>query len=312
LLMSSGMDSKGAITREIGRTRSPSSRRKTEGARIAKLRDGASKRCGGKGEPLVLLHPFALCAEVWQPILPSLREHHEVFALPIPGHAGSDPLPLGYKHTIEAAVDLLEAKLDKLGIRRAHIVGNSLGGWLAIELARRGRALSVVALAPGGGWEPGSRELKRLMRRFKATRALLTVGGHVATELARWTLPRRYFLRDAVARPERLTPLEARLLIESTWRCAVYGDVVDAMPRQPLAEPFEVLPCPIRLVWGAEDRLLPINGYSERWRRVLPGAEWLVLPQVGHVQMYDDPQAVAKSIVDFTTRVHRASERLAS
>jgi pimeloyl-ACP methyl ester carboxylesterase len=264
--------------------------------------DAKPRRFGGAGEPLVLLHPFALCSEVWQPILPLLERHHTVYALSIPGHVGSDPLPADYPFTIAAAVDLLEAKLDQLGIRKAHLVGNSLGGWLAIELARRGRALSVVALAPGGGWEAGSPQLNRLLRRFELTKFLLSFGGPAALKLARWTLPRRYFLRDAVAKPERLTALEARLLIESTWRCAVYGDVVKAIPTQPLSEPFETLPCPVRLVWGAEDRLLPLRGYSERWRRVLPGADWVVLPEVGHVQMYDDPRAVACSILDFTRR----------
>jgi pimeloyl-ACP methyl ester carboxylesterase len=263
---------------------------------------------GGAGEPLVLLHPFALCTEVWQPILPALERHHEVFALPIPGHAGSDPLPDDYSHSVEAAVDLLEARLDALGIDRAHLVGNSLGGWLAIELARRGRALSVVALAPGGGWEPGSPQLTRLLRTFRLTKLLLSFGGSAASKLARWTLPRRYLLRDAVARPERLTTLEARLLIESTWRCAVYGDVLKVIPTQALSEPFAQLPCPVRLVWGAEDRLLPMRGFSERWRRVLPGADWRVLPNVGHVQMYDDPQAVAASILEFT-RAARRDER---
>ncbi|HEX5658646.1 MAG TPA: alpha/beta hydrolase [Polyangiales bacterium] len=269
--------------------------------------DATPRNLGGKGEPLVLLHPFALCSEVWQPILPLLERHHEVFSLPIPGHAGSDPLPQNYRFTIEEAVDLLEAKLDQLGIRKAHLVGNSLGGWLAIELARRGRALSVVSLAPGGGWEAGSKHLNRLLRRFQMTQFLLSFGGPVAMKLARWTLPRRYFLRDAVANPERLTPLEARLLIESTWRCAVYGDVVKAIPTQPLSEPFAKLPCPVRLVWGAKDRLLPLRGYSERWRRVLPGADWVVLPEVGHVQMYDDPHAVARSILDFTRRAREWS-----
>lgn len=269
--------------------------------------DSTPKKFGGAGEPLVLLHPFALCSEVWQPILPLLERHHEVFALSLPGH-GSDPLPEKYSHTIANAVDVLESKLDQLGIRKAHLVGNSLGGWIAIELARRGRALSVVALAPGGGWEAGSPQLRRLLRRFQLTQKLLSFGGPVACKLARWTLPRRYFLRDAVANPERLTPLEARLLIESTWRCAVYGDVVKAIPTQPLAEPFEKLPCPVRLVWGAKDRLLPLRGYSERWRRVLPGADWRVLPEVGHVQMYDDPHAVARSILEFTLRAREWSE----
>ncbi len=68
-------------------------KRSSEVTPVRTLRDGSARRCGGKGEPLVLLHPFALCAEVWRPVMPMLREHHEVFALAIPGHAGSDPLP---------------------------------------------------------------------------------------------------------------------------------------------------------------------------------------------------------------------------
>jgi pimeloyl-ACP methyl ester carboxylesterase len=305
--------SKGALASQVGRPFSARLLASKDGSSLVrKMRgDATPRRVGGVGEPLVLLHPFSLCAEVWQPILPMLEQHHEVFALPIPGHAGSDPLPDDYSHTVESAADLLEAKLDAMGIERAHLVGNSLGGWLAIELARRGRALSVVALAPGGGWEPGSPEMRRLLRRFQLSKVLLSVGGHVATRLARWTLPRRYLLRDAVSRPERLTPLEARLLIETSWRCAVYDDVVKAIPTQKLAEPFTELPCPVRLVWGADDRLLPMRGYSERWRRVLPGADFVVLPNVGHVQMYDDPQAVARSILDLTN-APRAQRRLAS
>ena len=288
----------------------PTRRRKT-GACLSLLRAGAV-RGGEQREPLVLLHPFSLCSEVWSPVVPHLSQHHDVFALAIPGHSGSDPLPQGFRHSIEAAVDVIEANLDQLGIQRAHLVGNSLGGWLAIELARRGRALSVVALAPGGGWEPGSPELRRLLRRFHLTRALLSVSGPIVARLARWAFARRYLLRDAVARPERLTPCEARLLIESTSRCPVYADVLKVLAQQRLAEAFDVLPCPILLLWGAEDRLLPIQGYSERWRRVLPGAEWRVLPEVGHLPMYDDPKAVANSVLEFTTRKQQGPTRLAS
>jgi pimeloyl-ACP methyl ester carboxylesterase len=73
-----------------------------------------------------------------------------------------------------------------------------------------------------------------------------------------------------------------------------------AVPTQPVAEPLDPAPCPIRLVWGAEDRLLPVRGYSERWRRMLPGADWLELPAAGHVPMFDAPCAVAESILQVT------------
>lgn len=279
-------------------------------AMVQDARQARVCRCGGHGDPLVLVHPFALCNEVWKPILPALEQHHEVFALSLPGHLGADPVPQDYSHTVESAVDLLEKKLDAMGISQAHIVGNSLGGWFAIELARRGRALSVVALAPGGGWEEGSPHVQRLHRHFKMTHALLRLGGQVALRLVQWPTARYLFLRDCVARPHSLSPDAARLMIEAAYRCEAYEDVMNAIPTQTLSAPFQELPCPVRLVWGAEDRLLPINGFSERWRRILPGAEWVVLPDVGHVPMFDDPDAVSASILDVTMR-EREDARMA-
>src|SRR4051812_11598127 len=65
-------------------------------------------------EPLVLLHPFSLCAEVWKPILPALQQSHTVFALKLPGHMGADPFPEDCEHSIEHLAGLLEAQLDAL------------------------------------------------------------------------------------------------------------------------------------------------------------------------------------------------------
>lgn len=255
-----------------------------------------------QGAPLVLLHPFSMCSDVWQPIVPLLAREHEVVALSMPGHFGGDPLPPRFSHSVEAAVDLLERKLDALGIQKAHIVGNSLGGWFAIELARRQRAHSVVALAPGGGWALGGPEHRRLMRRIGVTGALLQVGGPVAGLLSRYALLRRATLGHAVANPTRLSPSEARMFIESAWRCSAYFNVLRCMATQALPKPLSPWPCPIRLVWGDADKLLPMDGYSEHFRQILPHAEWVVLKGVGHVPMYDDPDSVARSILDVTSR----------
>jgi pimeloyl-ACP methyl ester carboxylesterase len=267
------------------------------------VREVADRRTPDPRSPLVLLHPFSLCAEVWRPVLPLLDRTHDVHPLTIPGHLGGEPLPRSFRHSVEAAVDLLETKLDALGLRKAHLVGNSLGGWFALELARRNRALSVVALAPGGGWELGSPELRRLVRRFRLTWALLRLGGPAAGVLSRYAILRRATLGQAVARPERLAPEVARMFIESAWRCSSFSAVLKCMAKQALPEPFERMSCPVRLVWGSHDRLLPLEGYSQRWRRVLPQADWVVLQGVGHVQMHDDPEAVARSILEVTSPV---------
>ncbi|MFT3925728.1 MAG: alpha/beta hydrolase [Myxococcales bacterium] len=253
-----------------------------------------------RAEPIVLLHPFSLCPEVWKPILPELEKHHPVYSLGLPGHHGTDPLPHDFDHSIESAVDLMEQKLDEVGIERAHLVGNSLGGWIAIELARRGRALSVVAIAPGGGWEAGSPEEERLVRKFKLTNLLLRLGGPLSLMMANYALTRRVFLGDAVARPERLEPEDAALFIDAARRCTCYMGIVEALPRQPAPSAFEALPCPIRVIWGTHDRVLPLEGYSGRWQRLLTGADWVTIENVGHVPMYDDPKRVAEAILEWT------------
>ncbi len=269
-----------------------------------------SMRGSTQRSALVLIHPFAASSHVWHPIRAALESAHDIVSLAIPGHHGADPVPSGFNYTVGHAVDLLEAKLDSMHIEQAHLVGNSLGGWLAIELARRGRARSVVAIAPGGGWEYGSSQHRRIVRKFQLTQALLQVGGPLAGLLALSPMTREWCLRDAFARPRKLSPVEAKTFIEAAWRCSIFGGVVKALPTQPLSDPFEPS-CPVRLIWGEHDRLLPMNGYSERWRRVLPKAEWVVLRNVGHVPMYDDPTAVSEAILQVTNPTSLSKERIA-
>src|SRR5437870_215002 len=120
----------------------------------------------GEGEQLVLLHGFTGSWRHWRPLLGDLVTRFEVIAPTLAGHAGGPPFPTGGPLTLAAAADSLESHLDELGVERAHIVGNSMGGTLAIELAARGRARSVVALSPGAGWWPDSGEAERVARFF--------------------------------------------------------------------------------------------------------------------------------------------------
>ncbi|HWH15725.1 MAG TPA: alpha/beta fold hydrolase, partial [Miltoncostaeaceae bacterium] len=108
---------------------------------------------GGHGPPLVCLHGVTDTWRSWQLVLPRLQARHDVLAPTLPGHTGG--APLSAPPTLPGMVDAVAATMDDAGMPRAHLVGNSLGGWLALALAARGRALSVVALAPAGGWEPG-------------------------------------------------------------------------------------------------------------------------------------------------------------
>jgi pimeloyl-ACP methyl ester carboxylesterase len=255
----------------------------------------------GSGSPLVLIHGFAMCAETWLPVLPLLSAHHDVVVLTLPGHfrgepvAADDPFDLG--HTL----DLLEAALDEVGVEKAHLVGNSLGGWLAAELARRGRGLTYVGLSPAGGWELGSREARRTTGRLiRGGRLLPRIEPRLA-QLSRQPRFRRIALSDLVADGATATTAdECELLMTSAARCQVYAAVLAQAPTQAPPAYFPRLPCPSALVWGTKDRLLPSPRYSERWRRALPGVTFTPLPGVGHVPTYDDPKALADAVLATT------------
>ncbi|MDQ3677188.1 MAG: alpha/beta fold hydrolase [Actinomycetota bacterium] len=94
------------------------------------------------------------------------KRHHEVLAPTLLGHAGGPPLDGEVSGAV--IVDAIERAMDDAGFESAHMVGNSLGGQVALRLAARGRAESVVAFAPAGGWAKGDESFKKLLG-FQAT-----------------------------------------------------------------------------------------------------------------------------------------------
>ena len=107
---------------------------------------------GGAGTPLLLLHGVGAIWRAWSPVLPYLESHHDVIVPTLAGHGGGPPLDPQVAPSVQALADALEEELDKLGLQKVHIAGNSLGGWLGMELARRGRARSLVLFSPAGAW----------------------------------------------------------------------------------------------------------------------------------------------------------------
>src|SRR3954469_297497 len=123
---------------------------------------------GGTGRPMVLLHGLGLTWNSWMPVLPALEARHDVIALDLPGFGASAPIGAGVPPTPSVLAGAVAAELDRLRLRTPILVGNSLGGWLALELARRGRTERAVAIAPSGLEAPGERAyviaLNELMR----------------------------------------------------------------------------------------------------------------------------------------------------
>lgn len=257
----------------------------------------------GSGTPLVCLHGFSDTWRAWSPVLGRLEAEHDVLATTLPGHFCGPAWSNGVAHSIPAMVDALERLLDDAGLPDAHLVGNSFGGWMALELAARGRARSVVALAPAGGWEPHTRAERRVQRMFRRNYRLARAAAPYADALMRRPRLRALALREMVTRPDRISPAAAAHMIRGSAGCPVYMPMLEAIERDRFPRELGSISCPVRIAWGDRDRVIPRNRYGPRFRRLVPNAEWITLADVGHIPMHDDPELIAHTILEVTRRV---------
>jgi pimeloyl-ACP methyl ester carboxylesterase len=260
-------------------------------------------RLAGSGDPLLLIHGIGSTWRVWNPVLERLEAQHEVLAVDVPGFGRSAPLPAGVTPTVGALADALERALDEASWDAPHVAGNSMGGWLGLELARRGRAATVVALSPAGMWSPRENAYSRGALRFQhavATRVL-----PYADVLTRSAVGRTLLFSGVSSRPWRADPADAAEALRLFSGAPGWEATLEAMTRD---QPRELgsIECPVRIVWGSRDTLL-FPRQADRFVREIPNAELVRLPGLGHVPMGDDPDAVAGSILEFTARHARES-----
>jgi pimeloyl-ACP methyl ester carboxylesterase len=263
-------------------------------------------RCyrAGSGEPLVLLHGFTGSWPHWRPVLGELAARYEVIAPTLAGHDGGPPYPISAPITLAAGADSLEEHLDELGVGTAHVAGNSMGGALALELAKRGRARSVVALAPAGGWTDGDGEARRLGRFFaRQLRLTRLIESRVETVMSRPSV-RRVSLRDIMRHGELVAPADAVDMTLASLRCTIADRAIATLraDRGLTLGDLDRITCPVLLATPQFDRILPPAKHTARYRREIPGVEWRMLPGCGHVPMWDDTRLVVSTIDEFVSR----------
>ena len=249
----------------------------------------------GDGEPLVLLHGIFQADRVWRHVIPPLAAHFDVIAPMGFGHGGRDP---DTRPTVfEDWVDDTERVLDELGLDKPHLAGSSSGGWVALELARRGRAKTVCALSPAGAWDSDwddrnrlKEELSTAMRDTRRSRRLLPLLSYSARF-------RRWVMSDVAVHGDRLSRADFIDSADNVLGCTILEDTIEDTTQ---LEPLDPLPCPITLAWSREDRLFPVDVYGARAQQMVPGARFIVLDDVGHAPMFDDPQLVADTILAAT------------
>jgi pimeloyl-ACP methyl ester carboxylesterase len=256
---------------------------------------------GGSGPPLVLLHGFTDTWRTWDLVLPQLERHHDVLAPTLVGHAGGPPLDR--EVTVDLLPDAIEGAMDEAGFETAHIVGNSLGGYLALHLAARGRAESVVALAPAGGWAAGDESFKETLAFFPQLKEQVKKIAPNVEALLASSQGRRMATLYTTTNFEHI-PVE--LLAHQTRAvaaCEGTEPMVEYARREGYQLDAEKIACPVRIVWGTEDKLLPWPTSAVRYRTDwLPHADWVELDGIGHCPQLDVPLETAQLILGFTVR----------
>ena len=247
----------------------------------------------GSGEPLVLLHGVGHRLGAWSPVLPELERSFDVIACDSPGFGGSAPLPAGVPRTIPHYVDAFAEFIAEQGIEQPHVAGNSMGGAIALELARRGIARSATAFSPAGFWGPiGVRWCQGSLAALDLIPQTVRPG---VRALLRRPGGRKLLLAELVKRPADLPAAEALADLDGMWSAASLGECLAGFAEYAFnAQPPMPEHVPVTVAWGDTDRLLP-PVQAKRAQRRLPRAEHLLL-DAGHLPYSDDPAAVIATI----------------
>jgi pimeloyl-ACP methyl ester carboxylesterase len=251
----------------------------------------------GSGAPLVLLHALGLSSRAWDPVLPALASRFDVIAVDLPGFGDSAPLygqaEVPPAKLAESVADLL----DDLGVTAPHLAGNSLGGWVALELAARRPVASITLCSPAGLWRRNTPLYDRVS--LRASRWLARRATASLSRLVNYRLGRILVLGQTHGRPTRLTAGYARAAVESLGRCPGFEAALAGTARRRYLATTPIT-APVTVAFGSRDLLL--RHPARRLDQLPPHTQAEVLPGCGHVPIADDPAAVAALITRTAAR----------
>jgi pimeloyl-ACP methyl ester carboxylesterase len=261
----------------------------------------------GAGEPVVLLHGFCCSSFSWRHVLPGLARRYRVIAPDLPGFGYSErpaePGAYGFPGLERAVLGLL----DYLGLESCHLVGHSFGGALALWLAERRpdrvRSLTLVATA----LPELTVEKRQGWARFRLLNHLLLRSRLLHPSLVRKALMASWHDAGRVT-PELVAAYRERLLVEGLEDA--YFGFLAPIDEPPPAVALEAIEAPVLIVWGDDDRVIPLERATAHLPR-LRRSRFVVLEHCGHLPMEERPEAFLRAILPFLDR-HRRSwpERL--
>jgi pimeloyl-ACP methyl ester carboxylesterase len=261
----------------------------------------------GAGEPVLLLHGFCCSSFSWRHVLPGLAERFRVIAPDLPGFGFSerpaDPGAYGFPGLEDAVLGLL----DRLGVATCHLVGHSFGGALALWLTERhpGRVRSLTLVATA--LPELTVEKRQGWARFRLLNHLLLRSRLLHPSLVRKALMASWHDAGRVT-PELVAAYRERLLVEGLEDA--YFGFLAPIDEPPPAVDLEAIEAPVLIVWGDDDRVIPLERATAHLPR-LRRSRLIVLDRCGHLPMEERPEALLRELLPFLERHRRPwQERL--
>ncbi|MBJ8347527.1 alpha/beta fold hydrolase [Antrihabitans sp. YC2-6] len=253
--------------------------------------DGTVYSRTGSGKPLVLVHGIGSRKEVWDPIVDRLAAQRDVIAVDLPGFGASPSMGAS---GVEPLIDRVENLIKELGLDRPDVGGSSMGGGIALELARRGVAGRAVAFSPIGFWNTPERLLAQgmLITVRQAVRRL----GEQMIKYADTTVVRSA-LAGFYGHPSRVTIAQRRGDVEGLVAATDFEDVLRSFSTYNFSAGEELAKVPVVIAWGSRDVLLIHRTQSARAKRALPHADHVTIPGAGHLPFSDEPDICARILL---------------
>jgi pimeloyl-ACP methyl ester carboxylesterase len=261
-----------------------------------------SYRCGGSGPLLILIHGITNSSASWLPVLPLLERDFTVIAPDLLGH-GDSAKPRG-DYSLGSFASLLRDFMLALGHERATIVGHSLGGGIAMQMAYQfpERVERLVLVSSGGLGRQVTPVLRavalpgaELMLPLLASKALVNAGAAVGSWIGKLGLRTGTDIAEMAAGLASLQDIETRRAFVHTARSVidVHGQRVDATDKLYLAEAVPTL-----IVWGDGDPIIPAR-HGIRAHELMPGSRLRIFEGSGHFPHHDDPVGFATTLREF-------------
>jgi pimeloyl-ACP methyl ester carboxylesterase len=250
----------------------------------------------GSGMPVVLIHGFMGMAYDWRFNIQELGKHFSVYALDLPGF-GYSGKPLNFNYSSSGYAEFIVSFLDEYGIDQAVLVGNSMGGQIALMTCLKyPRLVAGLVLIDAGGYPhsvdflpfkllkaPVIGEFSMALVNRTVIRIMLRKGIYFDGSFATDEVVNNYYNVYSTANARKIPPIIMRRIMKDEAQIALN---------------LSDIKCPTMIIWGAEDRVISPSRV-EMFRRDISDASALIIPQAGHMPQIEKSEAVNNAIIDF-------------